>query len=116
MTLPQRVSGRTSAITNVVLEFERDETLFRYNPTAHNPDTVAGVLKLYLRQLPAPVFPLPPGDRASLTKTAEVDMREVLHTFSKKLRRLPPANQATLKEICEHLSRCARLTDIRLSH
>ncbi|GAA94474.1 uncharacterized protein L969DRAFT_90967 [Mixia osmundae IAM 14324] len=103
-----RVSGSSSKVQEVVLEIERDERMFQFDPNAHDVFTICGVLKLYLRQLPTPLFPLPLADRELISMpTNEEEAMAVTGTLASRLRRLAPAHQATLKALCQHLARVA---------
>ena len=49
----------------LVHAIEKNEDSFHFDPR-EEPATVAGVLKLYLRQLPLPLFPWPAAEYISL--------------------------------------------------
>ncbi|KAK4699008.1 hypothetical protein P7C70_g7258, partial [Phenoliferia sp. Uapishka_3] len=101
-----RIPGKLATVQQLVHMIEKNEEAFDFNPN-EEPTTVAGVLKLYLRQLPTPLFPWPAIDRINFShnfgKTPEADLTNV----AKRIRRLPPAHQATLKTLCSHLARVA---------
>lgn len=56
-----RVSGRQSNVDALKLEFEKDEEAVKLD--AFDVFTIASVLKVYLRELSEPLFPLPAKDR-----------------------------------------------------
>ncbi|KAH9811610.1 hypothetical protein DFH28DRAFT_931730 [Melampsora americana] len=106
-----RVSGKMQNVTQLVHEIEKDEDAFRFEPERHDPYTIAGVLKLYLRQLPTPLFTFPLQERVNFSKNLEEHMQNGFSMLSKKIRKLPPAHQATLKLVCEHLYRVSQHSD-----
>lgn len=102
-----RISGKLQSVTQLVHEIEKDEDSFKFDPDRHDIYTIAGVLKLYLRQLPQPLFPFPLAERVSFTNQLEEQRAEKFKMLAKRIRKLPPAHQATLKLVCEHLDRVA---------
>lgn len=54
-----RLSSNMSKIQALVHEIERDEAEFATSEIDHDPVAMAGVLKLYLRSLPHPLFYFP---------------------------------------------------------
>ncbi|EGG03813.1 uncharacterized protein MELLADRAFT_28385, partial [Melampsora larici-populina 98AG31] len=106
-----RVSGKMQNVTQLVHEIEKDEDAFRFDPERHDPYTIAGVLKLYLRQLPTPLFNFPLQERVIFSKNLEEHLQNGFSVLSKKIRKLPPAHQATLKLVCEHLFRVSQHSD-----
>ncbi|CAH7668687.1 hypothetical protein BY996DRAFT_4591138 [Phakopsora pachyrhizi] len=106
-----RISGKMQSVTQLVHEIEKDEDTFKFDSDRHDIFTISGVLKLYLRQLPQPLFPFPLVERVSFTNQIEDHRANGFRALSKRLRRLPPAHQATLKLVCEHLARVASLSE-----
>ncbi|KAK4045979.1 hypothetical protein OIV83_006464 [Microbotryomycetes sp. JL201] len=102
-----RVSGKQTTLQQLVHTIERNEKEFNFDPR-EDPATVAGVLKLYLRQLPQPLFPFPLTDRLSLSQDILRDYPSAISSLQRRLRRLAPPNQATLKALLEHLGKIAR--------
>lgn len=117
-----RKSSTVSNLSSLVHEIERDEIAFTFD-RQHDAASIAGVLKLYLRSLPHPLFPFPLKERllfsqefgalSSLSRRSLLSVGIVLVqdpdnsllTLSRRIKRLPYANQATLVLLCEHLSR-----------
>ncbi|BGP18844.1 hypothetical protein JCM10213_003499 [Rhodosporidiobolus nylandii] len=95
-----RVPGKLATIQQIVSRMEKDETLFQFGQN-DDPAAVAGVLKLYLRQLPIPLMPFSAADRKSFTSSPDIA------ALVRRLRRLSPPQQATLKALCQHLARVA---------
>lgn len=102
-----RISGKQHSVIQLVHEIEKDEDTFKFDPERHDIYTISGVLKLYLRQLPQALFPFPLVERVSFSQQLEESRPEAFKLLSKRIRRLPPAHQATLKLLCEHLHRVA---------
>ncbi|PLW30658.1 hypothetical protein PCASD_15147 [Puccinia coronata f. sp. avenae] len=102
-----RISGKMHSVIQLVHEIEKDEDTFKFDPERHEIYTISGVLKLYLRQLPQALFPFPLVERVSLSQQLEESREEAFRLLIKRIRRLPPAHQATLKLLCEHLHRVA---------
>ncbi|GAA6033406.1 hypothetical protein JCM8097_006735 [Rhodosporidiobolus ruineniae] len=101
-----RVPGKLATIQQIVTRMEKDEETFQFGPT-DDPPAVASVLKLYLRQLPTPLFPFPTADRKSFTTDYSSSPETTTATLMRRIRRLSPPQQATLKALCEHLARVA---------
>ncbi|KDR85296.1 hypothetical protein GALMADRAFT_83937 [Galerina marginata CBS 339.88] len=99
-----RVSGRHAIVQALQHEIERDESAFQFSPK-DDVYAVASLLKLYLRELPEPVFRFSLQDRIQHTEDREEHLSNDFMLLRSKLRRLPPVHQATLKAIIEHLSR-----------
>lgn len=89
----------------------RDEDAFRFDADRHDPYTISGVLKLYLRQLPVPLFTFPLVDRVAFSNNIEEHRNNGFGTLIKKVRKLPATHQATLKLVCEHLHRVSLHSD-----
>ncbi|KAK9893436.1 hypothetical protein P389DRAFT_21288 [Cystobasidium minutum MCA 4210] len=97
-----RIPGKMALIQQVVQEIEQDEFAFEFDPERHDVHTVAGVLKLYLRQLPEALLPIDSKEREAISSASEEDAFKML---SKKLRKLPPSHQATAKMLVAHFAR-----------
>ncbi|KAM0792938.1 hypothetical protein ACM66B_002697 [Microbotryomycetes sp. NB124-2] len=102
-----RISGKQTTVQQLVHTIERNEKEFQFD-LREDPATVAGVLKLYLRQLPQPLFPFPLPDRLTLSQDILRDYPAAVSNLQRRLRRLAPPNQATLKALLEHLGRVAK--------
>ncbi|KAL8280542.1 hypothetical protein RQP46_007190 [Phenoliferia psychrophenolica] len=101
-----RIPGKLATVQQLVHAIEKNEDSFQFDPR-EEPATVAGVLKLYLRQLPFPLFPWPAADRVTFS-SAYGNIPDVdLYSIAKRIRRLSPAHRATLQYLCEHLARVA---------
>ncbi|GAA5867410.1 hypothetical protein JCM3774_002893 [Rhodotorula dairenensis] len=98
-----RVPGKLTTIQHIVHRMEKDEASFEFGPNDDVP-AVAGVLKLYLRQLPAPLFPFPSTDRRALTTELATSPETALASLSRRIGRLSQPQQATLRALCQHLS------------
>ncbi|KAF9569859.1 RhoGAP-domain-containing protein [Agrocybe pediades] len=99
-----RVSGRHAIVQSLQHEIERDESAFQFSPK-DDIYAVASLLKLYLRELPEPVFRFPLQDRIQHSEDREEHIANNFMLLRSKIRRLPPVHQATLKAIIEHLAR-----------
>lgn len=61
MLIACRALGKLATIQQIVLRIEKDEVAFEFDAD-EDPPNIAGVLKLYLRQLPLPLFPFPTAE------------------------------------------------------
>ncbi|KAF5312338.1 hypothetical protein D9619_002972 [Psilocybe cf. subviscida] len=105
-----RVSGRHALVQALQHEIERDEGAFHFYPK-DDVYAVASLLKLYLRELPEPVFKFSLQDRIQHTEDRDEHIANNFMLLRSKMRRLPPVHQATLKAIIEHLARIASRSD-----
>ncbi|KAJ7596701.1 hypothetical protein C8J56DRAFT_918113 [Mycena floridula] len=99
-----RVSGRHANVQTIQHEIERDEATFEFHPR-DDIYVVASLLKLYLRELPEPVFKFPLQDRIQHTEDFSDHRANNFVLLRAKMRRLPAVHQATLKAVLEHLAR-----------
>ncbi|KAM0749621.1 RhoGAP-domain-containing protein [Meredithblackwellia eburnea MCA 4105] len=99
-----RIPGKLATVQHLVHAIEKDEEQFSFD-AKEEPANVAGVLKLYLRQLPTPLFPFHTVDRLVLSGEYAKDPEGQLASLSRRIRRLAPPHQATLKALCLHLSK-----------
>ncbi|TFK93518.1 RhoGAP-domain-containing protein [Polyporus arcularius HHB13444] len=106
-----RVSGRHAAVQELQHKIERNEAAFSFNPNVDDVYSVSSFLKMYLRELPEPVFKFPLQDRIQHTEGIDEHVANNFATLRSKIRRLPPIHQATLKALVEHLSRVASHSD-----
>ncbi|KAI0963113.1 hypothetical protein AcW1_000286 [Taiwanofungus camphoratus] len=102
-----RVSGRHAAIQELQHKIERNEAAFTFNQTVDDVYAVSSLLKLYLRDLPEPVFRFPLQDRVQHSEDMDEQTRNNFVLLRAKLRRLPPIHQAMLKAVVDHLARVA---------
>ncbi|GAA6020163.1 hypothetical protein JCM11491_005550 [Sporobolomyces phaffii] len=101
-----RVPGKLATIQQYVHQMEKEEETFRFGEN-DDPSAVAGVLKLYLRQLPIPLFPFTTNDRKSFASELAASPEVAIPALMRRIRRLSPPQQATLKTLCQHLARVA---------
>ncbi|KAG6827483.1 hypothetical protein H0H92_011586 [Tricholoma furcatifolium] len=105
-----RVSGRHAVVQSLQHNMEKDEERFEFS---HKDDiyAVSSLLKLYLRELPEPVFRFPLQERIHHTEERSDHISSNFMLIRSKIRRLPLVHQATLKAILEHLARVATLSE-----
>ncbi|GAA5824616.1 hypothetical protein JCM10212_005045 [Sporobolomyces blumeae] len=101
-----RVPGKLGTIQQIVHQMEKEEETFRFTEN-DDVSAVAGVLKLYLRQLPSPLFPFSAADRKAFAAECASSPDTALTALTRRIRRLSPPQQATLKLLCQHLARVA---------
>ncbi|KXN81114.1 Rho GTPase-activating protein 27 [Leucoagaricus sp. SymC.cos] len=100
-----RVSSRRHAIVQAMQhEIERDEAAFEFSPK-DDVYAVSSLLKLYLRELPEPLFKFSLQDRVQHSENLAEHQNQNFILLRSKMRRLPSVHQATLKALIEHLSR-----------
>ncbi|GAA5885964.1 hypothetical protein JCM16303_003044 [Sporobolomyces ruberrimus] len=98
-----RVPGKLATIQQYVHRMEKEEETFQFGET-DDVSAVAGVLKLYLRQLPIPLFPFTTADRKSFAAEYNASPETASSALIRRIRRLSPPQQATLKALCQHLA------------
>ncbi|GAA5945255.1 uncharacterized protein JCM15063_003008 [Sporobolomyces koalae] len=102
-----RVPGKLATIQQIVHRMEKGEESFRFGD--HDEvSAVAGVLKLYLRQLPIALFPFPASDRKAFAADYASSPEKAMAALLRRIRRLSAPQQATLKAVCRHLARVAQ--------
>ncbi|KAF9458728.1 hypothetical protein BDZ94DRAFT_1269896 [Collybia nuda] len=106
-----RVSGRHAIVQTLQHEVEKDESRFEFNPQKDDVYAVSSLLKLYLRELPEPVFKFPLHERIQHTEDRAEHQSNNFMLLRSKMRRLPPVHQATLKAIVEHLARVVAFSE-----
>ncbi|KAH9060786.1 hypothetical protein EDB87DRAFT_1808472 [Lactarius vividus] len=102
-----RVSGRHSNVQELQHKLERSEEAFSFNSYTDDIYSVASFLKLYLRELPEPLFKFPLQDRIQHSEWKADHAANDFVVLRSKIRRLPPVHRASLKALLEHLSRIA---------
>ncbi|EIW64964.1 RhoGAP-domain-containing protein [Trametes versicolor FP-101664 SS1] len=102
-----RVSGRHAAVQELQHKIERNEVAFQFNATTDDVYSVASFLKMYLRELPEPVFKFPLQERILHTEGFDEHAANNFSVLRSKMRRLPAIHQATLKALVEHLAKVA---------
>ncbi|KIJ21430.1 hypothetical protein PAXINDRAFT_164934 [Paxillus involutus ATCC 200175] len=105
-----RVSGRHAVVQDLQHKIERNEAAFKFNRLTDDVYAVSSLLKLYLRELPEPLFRYPLPDRTEYTEGRVGDPSTVAQMRS-KIRRLPASHRETLRAIVEHLARVAAFSD-----
>uniref|UniRef100_D8PRV3 Rho-GAP domain-containing protein n=1 Tax=Schizophyllum commune (strain H4-8 / FGSC 9210) TaxID=578458 RepID=D8PRV3_SCHCM len=106
-----RVSGRHSNVVMLQHEVEKNEQAFRFDPQRDDVYVIASLLKLYLRELPEPLFKFQLQDRIQHTEDLNDHRANNFMLLKAKIRRLPPVHQATLRALVEHLHRVANHSD-----
>lgn len=101
-----RVSGRVASVNELRHRIEKDEKAFRFYPT-DDISVVASLFKMYLRDLPEPLFKFPLEDRIQHTVDFEKHFASDFQLVRAKIRRLPPIHRYTLKAVLSHLNRVA---------
>ncbi|EIN13461.1 RhoGAP-domain-containing protein [Punctularia strigosozonata HHB-11173 SS5] len=100
-----RVSGRHAIVQELQHKIERNERAFKFNPLTDDVYAVASLLKLYLRELPEPVFRFSLQDRIQHSEDLDDHVANHFVLLRSKIRRLPAVHQATLRALLEHLNR-----------
>ncbi|CAD6891026.1 unnamed protein product [Tilletia laevis] len=106
-----RISARHSSIQALLAAVEKDEEGLDFEVLKPELPAVAGLLKLYLRELPEPVMAMPWEERIRYTHEREENIRTGFATLKGRIRRLPPMNNITLKTIVFHLANVAAHSD-----
>ncbi|KAM5196152.1 rho GTPase-activating protein 4 isoform 4-T4 [Hipposideros larvatus] len=105
-----RVSGAQLRVSEIREAFERGEDPLVDGCTAHDLDSVAGVLKLYFRSLEPPLFP--PDLFGELLASAELEtMEERVELVSSLLARLPGPVLVVLRYLFTFLNHLAQYSD-----
>lgn len=105
-----RVSGAQARISEIRDAFERGEDPLVEGCTAHDLDSVAGVLKLYFRSLEPPLFPL--DMFSELLASAELEaVGERIQPVSHLLSRLPRPVLVVLRYLFTFLNHLAQYSD-----
>ncbi|KAF8349806.1 hypothetical protein F5887DRAFT_877632 [Amanita rubescens] len=109
-----RVSGRHSIVQALQHEIEKDEAIFEFDHRRDDIYAVASLLKLYLRELPEPVFRVPLHDRVQHSEDLSEHKANHFGLLRARMRRLPPVHFAVLKAVIEHLARVAALSENKM--
>uniref|UniRef100_A0A8D1MQC9 Rho GTPase activating protein 4 n=1 Tax=Sus scrofa TaxID=9823 RepID=A0A8D1MQC9_PIG len=105
-----RVSGAQPRVSEIRDAFERGEDPLEEGCTAHDLDSVAGVLKLYFRSLQPPIFP--PDLFGELLAPAELEApAERVEQVSSLLARLPGPVLVVLRYLFTFLNHLAQYSD-----
>ncbi|KAJ4476619.1 hypothetical protein J3R30DRAFT_309536 [Lentinula aciculospora] len=105
-----RVSGRHAVVQTLQHEYEKDEANFQFK-AKDDIYAVASLMKLYLRELPEPVFRFSLQDRIQHTQDIAEHHSNNFALLRSKMRRLPAVHYATLRALVEHLARVAANSD-----
>ncbi|KAM3578564.1 hypothetical protein VKS41_008949 [Umbelopsis sp. WA50703] len=107
-----RVSGRQSAIDKLRQCFERNEETLEFGKRDVPEDVlaIASILKVYLRELPDPVFKFKLSDRLSYSNIPDKELR-IMNLLTRILR-LDSPNYDTLKVLIQHLANISSQSDI----
>ncbi|KAI9572604.1 hypothetical protein HD554DRAFT_2202498 [Boletus coccyginus] len=105
-----RVSGRYAVVQDLQHKIERNEAAFKFNRLTDDVYAASSLLKLYLRQLPEPLFKYTLSDRTEHTEGRVGDPSPIAQMRS-KIRRLPAVHRETLRAIVEHLARVASFSE-----
>ncbi|KAI8328001.1 hypothetical protein BC941DRAFT_445931 [Chlamydoabsidia padenii] len=100
-----RVSGKKTSIEKIKQSFERDEeaALFGQNDIPEEVYCIASVIKIFLRELAAPLFPFNLADRITYSQIPDKELR--LMNLLTRILKLPGPNYDTLKVVVCHLSK-----------
>ncbi|KAF9907438.1 hypothetical protein EC991_010902 [Linnemannia zychae] len=100
-----RVSGRHAQIMNLKRMFDTDEDGVDLTnpPLSEDCTSIAAVLKIYLRELPQPLFPFALNERIAYSTITDRNVR--LGELKVRLKALPGCNIDTLQFLIEHLRR-----------
>ncbi|KAG0380459.1 hypothetical protein BGX24_008094 [Mortierella sp. AD032] len=100
-----RVSGRHAQIMNLKRLFDSDEEGIDFTnpPFSEDCTSIAAVLKIYLRELPQPLFPFTLNERIIYSAIPDRNVR--LGELKGRLKALPGCNLDTLQFLIEHLRR-----------
>ncbi|KAI0733987.1 RhoGAP-domain-containing protein [Fomitopsis betulina] len=105
-----RVSGKHASVRELQHKIERNEAAFQLNPV-DEVYAVASLLKMYLRELPEPLFRFPLQERLSHSEDLDEHRVGDFQLIRGKIRRLPVVHQTTLRILLEHLARVAAHSD-----
>ncbi|KAG9325456.1 hypothetical protein KVV02_004769 [Mortierella alpina] len=100
-----RVSGRHAQIMNLKRQFEANEEAVDLTDPSFSEDcaSIAAVLKIYLRELPEPLFPFSLNERIAYSANPDTGAR--LGELKGRLKRLADCNIDTLQFLIQHLRR-----------
>ncbi|XP_006454596.1 hypothetical protein AGABI2DRAFT_182564 [Agaricus bisporus var. bisporus H97] len=99
-----RAPGRHAVVQTMQHEIEKDEASFEFS-FKDDIFAVASLLKLYLRELPEPLFRFNQQDRIQHSDHLAEHQNNNFMLLRSKMRRLPSIHQATFRALVEHLMR-----------
>ncbi len=82
-----RISAKHTVLQDLAHAIEKDEARFQFDPERDEPAVVAGILKLYLRQMPEPVLPIPWDERIKWTHEREERIKKGFTDLKGRIRR-----------------------------
>ncbi|KAK9367480.1 hypothetical protein V1509DRAFT_626777 [Lipomyces kononenkoae] len=110
-----RVPGSMASVNELKKAFDSGSEVDMNDERWYDINTVAGCLKLYLRELPEPL--LTDELFSEFTQIAKIpDEREQIPLFSRMVENLPSYNYFLLKRIIEHLAIISSHGDINKMH
>ncbi|KNC95788.1 uncharacterized protein SPPG_08781 [Spizellomyces punctatus DAOM BR117] len=98
-----RVSGKHSDVLELKLRVEKDVHSVNLEDESWDVHVIAGLVKMYLRQLPVPVFPFPAKERTEYSQIA--DEKERVLRLRARVKALPRSHHTVLKFLAEHLAK-----------
>ncbi|KAF8959196.1 hypothetical protein BGZ46_001815 [Entomortierella lignicola] len=99
-----RVPGSHASVQKLKKMFDTGKDLNLLTMDAIDPNDIATLLKLYLRELPTPLLPAVFLEQFQSVISTD---RQVCHSLRGILLRLPRTNYVVLSFLCHHLSRIA---------
>ncbi|KAJ1555643.1 hypothetical protein HK405_015198 [Cladochytrium tenue] len=106
-----RLSGSSSVIQQLKERFNNDGDVDLVAGEPYDVHAVAGVLKLFLRELPTPI--LTHQLTSEFIAILDLDDRnERVQLLAQLASRLPPANRTLLRVLCSHLVEVVQRSDI----
>ncbi|KAK9469880.1 hypothetical protein V1512DRAFT_245311 [Lipomyces arxii] len=110
-----RVPGSLASVNALRRAIDSGEPVDMDDSRWYDINTVAGCLKLYLRELPEPL--LTNEHFSSFTQVAKLaDENDQVDGFASTVQKLPPSNYYLLKRIIGHLSLIAEHGDVNKMH
>lgn len=106
-----RLSGSASAIQALKEKFNTEGDVDICSEKYVDVNVVAGLLKLYLRELPDPILTIE-YQKAFLKMIEVVDKEQKVHDLKALLSLLPVPNYVLLKALCAHLLRIVKNQEV----
>jgi len=103
-----RVPGQANKIEELKAEFNKGGAVDLYNET---PNTVAGLLKLWFRELPEPIFMFKNYDTAITKKIDAMTEEELIAHLKTIYSKLPEGNKAVVSYTLAFLAEVATHSD-----
>ncbi|KAJ8272480.1 hypothetical protein GJAV_G00089590 [Gymnothorax javanicus] len=99
-----RVSGNLATIQKLRFAVNHDEKVNLEDSKWEDMHVTAGALKLFLRELPEPLFTFPLYDDL-MAAMKSYDKKQRIHSVKDLVRQLPKPNHDTLKVLFKHLNK-----------